>query len=135
MQPTKSPAINSSIACFRSIVTLLLGVSVLLSGCVSMQNAPVPTAGQPSSVVVKVGDKVEVQTRIGEMVAFKVTAIEPEALAGKDVRVLYRDILSLRVERLDKTRTTFLVVGAIVVVAGALGVAAAGSSSGGYMGF
>jgi hypothetical protein len=113
---------------------MLAGVSVLFSGCVSMKSVPVPAPGQPQSFTVKVADKVEVKTAMGEKLAFQVTAIEPEALVGKDVRVRYRDIVSLQVERVDKGRTTIAVVGTIVVVVGLLWVAAANAYSGGYLG-
>lgn len=113
---------------------MLAGVSVLFSGCVSMKSVPVPAAGQPQSLTVKVADKVEVKTMLGETLAFQVTAIDSEALVGKDVRVRYRDIISLQVERVDKGRTTIAVVGTIVVVVGLLWVAAANAYSGGYLG-
>jgi hypothetical protein len=131
---TRSPFTNlSPLPGFRSIVAMLLGVSVLLSGCTTLRSVPVPAPGQSSQTVsVKVGDKVEVQTKSGEKLAFTVTAIEPEALVGKakeavnEMRVRYQDIASLQVERVDKVRTTVAVVAIIVVLAGA-GAAYAGS--------
>ena len=124
---------------FRSIVALLAGVSVLLSGCVSMHSVSPPVPGQPQTVSVKIGDKVEVQTKSGEKLAFTVTAIEPEALVGKakeavnEMRVRYQDIASLQVERVDKVRTAVVVVVSIVVLVG-VAIAASGGVMGGWGG-
>jgi hypothetical protein len=58
----------------RSVVAAVAPMSLLVSGCVSMQNVPLPEGVQPSqTMAVKAGDKVQVET---------VTAVEPEALAG-----------------------------------------------------
>ena len=117
---------------FRSILALLLAVSVLFSRCVSLKSVTAPAPGQPQTVSVKVGDKVEVQTKSGEKLAFTVTAIESDALVGKaqekynETRVRYQDIASLQIERADKVRTAVAVVVSIVVLAGA-GTAYAGS--------
>lgn len=63
---------------------------------------------------VQVGDSVVVTTRAGEQKKFKVTAVEPEALAGKDVRVAYADMASLSVRQTSVGKTTLLV--ALVVL-------------------
>lgn len=126
----------SPLLCFRSIVAMLVGVSILLSGCVSMQSVPPPVPGQPQTVSVKIGDKVNVQTKSGEKLAFTVTAIEPEALVGKakaavnEMRVHYQDIASLQVERVDKVRTAVVVVVSVVVLVGVAIAASGGIMSG-----
>ena len=106
-----------------SLTALLTALGVLLAGCVSMRSVPLPVPGQPaSSVAVKVGDQVQVQTKTGETVEFKVTAIESDALAGKDRRVRFVDMTGLQVKHLDKLRTggavagTTLGVGVVVIL-------------------
>jgi hypothetical protein len=110
---------------FRSLVALLTGVSVLFTGCVSMRSVPLPVSGQPAqTVAVKVGDKVQVQTRSGETFVFTVTAVESDTLAGKsepagkEVRVKYQDIASLQVERVDAVRTSLAGVGTVLIIVG-----------------
>ena len=110
---------------FRSLVALMTGMSVLFTGCVSMRSVPLPVSGQPTqTVTVKVGDKVQVQTKNGEIYVFKVTAVESEALvgksepAGKEVRVKYQDIASLQVERVDAVRTSLAGAGTVLIIVG-----------------
>jgi hypothetical protein len=110
---------------FKSLVALLTGVSVLLSGCVSMRSVPLPVSGQPThTVAVKVGDKAQVQTKSGETFVFTVTAVESDTLAGKsesagkEVRVKYQDIASLQVERVDAVRTSLAGVGTVLIIVG-----------------
>ena len=109
----------------RSLITLLLAASVLFSGCVTMKSVPVPTTGSSTqAVVVKVGDKVEVQTRAGEKHAFTVTAVEPDTLVGKEqataqeIRVKFQDMASLHVAKVDPARTALAGVGTVVIVVG-----------------
>lgn len=110
---------------FRSLVALLTGVSVLFAGCVSMRSVPLPVSGRPAqTVAVKVGDKVQVQTRGGETFVFMVTAVESDTLvgksepAGKEVQVKYQNIASLQVERVDAVRTSLAGVGTVLIIVG-----------------
>jgi hypothetical protein len=103
----------------------MTGVSVLFTGCVSMRDVPLPAPGPPGqTVAVKVGDKVQVQTKSGETFVFRVTAVESEALAGKsepvgkEMRVKYQDIASLQVERVDVARTSLAGVGTVLIIVG-----------------
>lgn len=107
----------------RSVVAMLTGLCVLLSGCVSMKSVPPPVPGQPiQAMAVKVGDKVQIQTQGGELYAFTVTAVEPAALVGKveaggrEIRIRYDDIAKLQVRRIDAVRTSLAGVGTILVV-------------------
>ena len=95
---TRNPlAILSPIAGFRLIVAVPLIASVLLSGCTTLRSVPLPAPGQPSqTATVKVDDNVQVQLKSGEKLAFKITAIEPDALVGKDVRVKFQDMAGSR---------------------------------------
>jgi hypothetical protein len=119
----------SSTPVWQRVVSLLVIVSFLISGCASFQDVQVPTGDQPTSAV-KIGDTVEATTRDGAKKQFKVTAVEADALAGEDVRVAYQDMTSLRVKQeasADSKKTTWLVVGLIAAV----GVIAAASGGGG----
>ncbi len=109
---------------FRLAVAMLTIVSVLLSGCTTLRSVPLPAAGQPGqAVTVKVGDDVQVQLKSGEALAFKITAIEPDALVGKkaqnggDVRTRFQDMTGLRVKRVDPVRTGAAVLGGAAVLA------------------
>jgi ABC-type Fe3+-hydroxamate transport system substrate-binding protein len=123
---TPNSCINfSPIPGFRSLVALLLGMSVLFSGCVTMKSVPVSAPGRSAeALVVKVGDKVEVQTTTGEKYAFTVTAIEPDTLAGKipgsaqEVRVKFQNMASLQVAKVDPARTALAGAGGIVILVG-----------------
>jgi hypothetical protein len=110
---------------FRFAVALMTGVSVLFTGCVSMRSVPLPVSGQPAqTVAVKVGDKVQVQTKSGETFVFKVTSVESDTLVGKvdplgkEVRIKYQDIASLQVERVDAVRTSLAGVGTVLIIVG-----------------
>jgi hypothetical protein len=123
----------------RSVVATVAAMSLLVSGCVSMQNVPLPEGGRPpQTMAVKTGDKVEVETRSGKLLSFTVTAVEPDALVGKieptgtelklgirdatgtEVRVGYEDIISLQVQHVDVARTVragLETVGVVLLVA------------------
>jgi len=96
-----------------------------LNACTTMQ--PVATADLvklPS--VVKAGDDVACTLRDGSRLAFKVTAVEPEALVGASRRLPVADIAQLEIKRIDTGKTVLLCV---VIVGAAVGIAAAASPS------
>ncbi|HSC08640.1 MAG TPA: hypothetical protein VLD59_17580 [Steroidobacteraceae bacterium] len=95
---------------------LVAAILVWTSGCTSMQTVPMPGKQVPA---VAVGEKVSVTTVDGQKLAFKVTAIEPDALVGNGIRVRYQDIAKLEVRRHDRneTGTVVAVVGGALVVA------------------
>jgi len=100
--------------CVAAIITFCF----FLTGCVSLQGVPMPPPGQKPAV--EVGEKVEVTTRDSRTLRFKVTAVEPDALVGKDVRVGYSEITSLQAERADAAQTgliVWIVLGIVAVVA------------------
>ena len=119
----------------RAIVAMLLGVSILFTGCTTLRSVPVPAPGQPQTESVKIGDKVEVVTKNGGKLAFTVTAIESEAFVGNakevatPIRVSYDDIAGLQVRRVDALHTTGAVVVAVVAVAATIVVIAFHSMS------
>lgn len=110
-------------AILRSVVAMAVAMSLLVSGCVSMKNVPLPEGGQPlQAEAVKAGDKVQVETRSGEILEFVVSVVEPEALVGKwegtdtEVRVRFQDIRTLRVQHVDAVRTYLGCLEAVGVV-------------------
>jgi hypothetical protein len=99
-----------------------------LNACTTMR--PVATADLaklPS--IVKAGDDVACTLRDGSHLAFKVAAIEPEALVGASRRVPVADIAQLEIKRIDAGKTVVLCV-LIVGAAVAIGAAAAPRFSG-----
>ena len=124
------PTALSPLAGLRFVIALLLGASVLLSGCTTMRNVAVPAPGQPhETLAVKVGDKVDLRTKSSERYTFKVTAIESDSLVGIDpavgheVRVKFEDIASVQVKRVDPARTALAGAGGILIAAGVLALA------------
>ena len=62
------------------------------------------------------GDNVVITTKARKKASFTVTAVESDALAGKNVRVTYADMETLEVKHFRKGGTIALVVVAAVVV-------------------
>jgi hypothetical protein len=103
---------------WRVIVTLLVVMSQLwTSGCTSMQTVQIP--GRAHVPAVATGEYVSVTRVDGQKLEFKVTAVEPDALAGEKVRVPYRDIAKLEVRRHDRneTGTVVAIVSGVLVIA------------------
>jgi len=95
---------------WQRIIAFVCVASLLVTSCTSLHRVSVPGSETSSTVPsVQVGDSVVVTTRAGEQKKFKVTAVEPEALAGKDVRVAYADMASLSVRQTSVGKTTLLV--------------------------
>jgi|SRR6188768_2897957 len=100
---------------WQRVIAFVCVASFLVTSCTSLHRVSVPGSETSSTVPsVQVGDSVVVTTRAGEQKKFKVTAVEPEALAGKDVRVAYADMASLSVRQTSVGKTTLLV--ALVVL-------------------
>jgi hypothetical protein len=100
---------------FRSIA-LISTLAYALAACTSLQGVPI--SHEPGKTpAVKVGETVEVTNSKGETLKFKVTAIEPDALVGKDIRVPYVEITTLQVERNDPAQTgvTLWIVGGVIL--------------------
>jgi hypothetical protein len=92
---------------------------VIAAGCVSYRPVAL-REGQFARGAVQVGEDVRVETRTGEELAFKVTAVENGALSGDEgERVVPGDFRSLEVRRMDRVKTIVLVS----VLGGVLGTA------------
>ncbi|MGH6628209.1 MAG: hypothetical protein ACREB3_00595 [Burkholderiales bacterium] len=97
-----------------------------------MQSVAVPT---PSSqtLAVHVGDHIEVQTKAGQALSFTVTQIEPDAFAGKNVRVKFDDISGLQVRKLDKAQSAkgaAITVGLVLIAGLVVGLSKMGPGLG-----
>lgn len=106
----------------RTIAVICI-VSFLVTSCTSLNRISIPGAETAAALpAVQVNDSVVVTTKQGEEKRFKVTAVETDALAGKDVRVLYTDMASLSVRKSDRGKTWIavaLVVLGVMIVVGA----------------
>ena len=104
----------------KAIITLLVAMSFVgTSACTSMQSVQMPGATQVPAVAV--GEEVSVSRVDGQKLKFKVTAVEPDALVGAEVRVRYQDIAKLEVRRHDRNETgtvVAIVSGALVLALG-----------------
>jgi hypothetical protein len=90
-----------------------------VTSCTTLNQVSIPGTETTAAVpAVQVGDPVVITTRTGEKKKFKVTAIEPDALAGKSVRVLYTDMANLRVK--ESSMSTGAAVALALVVLGIL---------------
>src|SRR5687767_9928234 len=96
---------------WRRAIAVVCMVSFPVTSCTSLHRVSIPGSETTATVpAVQVGDSVVVNTRTGEEKKFKVTAIEPDALVGKDVRVPYADMASLSVLQPNGAKTTLAVV-------------------------
>ena len=103
----------------RAIASICI-VSYLLASCTTLQEARVPENATQARSAVSVGDNAVIHTKSGAKKAFRITAIEADAIVGKNVRIAYSEIESLSIKRLSTTRVvtiTLLVAVAIVLVA------------------
>jgi hypothetical protein len=107
---------TTTLGLLHRFIALVITLLFALTACTSLQGVPMPS--EPGKTpAVQVGERVEITNTKGETLRFKVTAIEPDALVGKDVRVPYADIAILQVERNDSAQTgvtVWIVVGVIL---------------------
>lgn len=106
---------------WQRAIALVCSVSFLVTSCTSLHQVSIPGAETSAAApAVQVGDSVVVNTKAGEEKKFKVTAIEPASLVGKDVRVPYADMASLSVKRTSTGKTTLtvalIVLGILIIV-------------------
>ena len=100
-------------------------VSFLVTSCTSLHQISIPGSETTAAVpAVQVGDSVVINTKTGEEKKFKVTAIEADALVGKDVRVPYADMASLSVRELHSGKTTLAIVIVVLAILTIVGIAA-----------
>jgi hypothetical protein len=105
---------------WQRALVFIVTASFTLTSCTSLQGVTLPSAERPSQLpAVKPGETVVLTTRSGQTQSFEVTAVEADALVGKNIRVPYADIATLNVRRFNSARTGIvaIVVGAIALIA------------------
>jgi len=99
--------------------------SFLVTSCTTLQQVSIPGAETTAAVpAVQVGDSVVINTKTGPERKFKVTAIEADALVGKDVRVPYAEMASLSVKEPHSGKTTLAIVIVVLAILTIVGIAA-----------
>ena len=130
----------SSQACHRApswaTTAVLLSLSVVVAGCTTMQSVEMSSDALRTAVrageVGRPGQQVVVVTADGEQHAFTYQSVDTaqdvvrgEAASGEAVAVPIEDIVALRMQATDGGRTAMVVIGALLVVALAIGYDAA----------
>jgi hypothetical protein len=109
---------------WQRAIALLCVVSFMLTSCVSLESVAIPSGeSPPAPSPVAVGDTVVLVTKTHETKTFKVTAVEPDALLGKGVRVAFADMTRLDLKRYRKGATTaavLAVTATVLVIGGAI---------------
>lgn len=120
---------------WKRVVALLTLATYLTTGCTSLQNVPIRHSDQTvARPQVSVGESVVVTTRSGEQKKFTVTAVEDDALVGRNERVAYADMQQLDVRRGEGGKKG-LIIGAVVLGVVAIAAAAGGGGGGGGGGY
>ncbi len=108
MQPSK----------WQRALVLLIGCCFLATSCTTTRVTPFPNEQTPNAMpAVSVGDTVKVTLRTGAVRTFKVTALEADGLAGKKLRVPYKDMQLLEIRKVSGWRTLGIGVGLVLVAA------------------
>jgi hypothetical protein len=94
----------------RRLLAGILSITVLLTGCMTMRPVEL-SPGEGLTGKVAPNDIVRVWTRDGRTLDLHVTAVEPDALVGKEQRVPIKDIARLERQRVNWTVTTLIIVG------------------------
>jgi hypothetical protein len=116
----------------KRVVALLAVASYLTTACTSLQTVPIRNSDQTvARPAVNVGESVVVTTRSGEKKQFTVTAVEDDALVGRNDRVAYADMQQLDVRRSEGGGKQGLIIGAVVLGVVAIAAAAGGGGGGG----
>jgi hypothetical protein len=103
---------------------VLICICLSATGCTTTRTLPRPAAGvELQSAGLKAGDKVIVTLTSGQVRSFRLTAIEADALAGKDVRIAFADIEKLQSRKVSGRKVAAIVGATVVVIAGALAIA------------
>jgi hypothetical protein len=111
----------------RVLVAIVSSLSLL--GCMTVQ----PLATNPAQLAqeIKPGDRIEVTTKSGQRLGFKVERVDEQGLHGSGHDVGYTDIESIHRRKVDAGRTSLIVLGIAAVV----GIAAASGGGGGGSGY
>lgn len=121
---------------WQRAVALIVVTTFLSTGCASLQPVAIDHSAQRiERPAVNVGESVVVKTTRGETRKFTVTAVEDDALVGKDVRVPYAEMATLDVRRAGEHKMSKgMIIGAVAAVA-VLAVAIGGGGGGSGSGY
>jgi hypothetical protein len=108
---------------------VLVGSSLAMLGCMTTQ--PMPAERTQLSRTLHRNDRVEVVTKSGQTLKFKVEKVDDAGLHGAGQNVAFEDIESISHEKIDAGRTTLVALGVAAVAA----VAAGGGGGGGGSGY
>jgi hypothetical protein len=98
-------------------VVILISFCLVGAGCTTTRTLPVPrTAAESGTNRIEIGSKVVVTLRSGETRAFRVTAVEPDALLGKGLRISIADIEKIQQKEISGRRTAAALVGGTLAV-------------------
>ncbi len=112
----------------RQIQLFMIVYSCLaMLGCMTTQ--PLPAERTQLSQTLHPNDRVEIVTKGGEHLKFKVERIDENGLQGAGRNVAYDDIESISLQRIDAGRTTLIALGVAAVAAAAAGGGGGGNSS------
>jgi hypothetical protein len=103
---------------------VLASICLAATGCTTTRTLPRPAAAmEVQSAGLEPGDKVIVTLPSGEVRKFRLTAIEADALVGKDERIAFADIQKLQTRKVSGRKVAGIVVATLVVIGGALAMA------------
>jgi hypothetical protein len=101
-----------------SILVITLGI-LALAACSTLEHVPI-NRSKPETVrsQLTVGETVHVRLQNGDQRQFRIVALEPDAIVGRDERIAYADIDLLEVKTVDYEGTvkTAAAVGALALV-------------------
>ena len=98
-----------------SLLVAVLCATVPLAGCQTMR--PLDLAqGAPASAVLAPGDQLRLTMRDDRMIDMQLARIEDDTLVSADQRIPMREVRSIERREISGWRTSFLVIGIVVVV-------------------
>jgi hypothetical protein len=114
--------------CLRVVVVFLASLSLL--GCVTTQ----PLSTNPAQLAqdLQAGDRVELVTKSGQRLDFKVERIDSQGLHGGGNDIAFTDIENVSRKKVDAKTTSLIVLGVAAVVGIAAAAGGGGSGGGGY---
>lgn len=107
-------------------VFIVLFACLATLGCMTTQ--PLPADRTQLSQTLKPNDRVEIVTKGGENLKFKLEKIDENGLHGAGETVAYDDIQTIGLEKISAGRTTLIALGVAAVAAVAAGGGGGGSS-------
>ncbi len=109
-------------------VMVVACVCSVMSACMTIR----PLNADPAQLrsELKPGDRVEVVTRSGQQMKFRIESVDNDGLRGAGQSVAYSDIRTIDRTQLDMKRTGLIALG--VVAVGALAAGGGGGGGSGY---